>query len=167
MTREEDQNPLQLTFLEPDALSQLAGSRTATPHPAPERRRAATWMNLINTGTRLDAVTNERLTHVCKATGQGLQDVWEAAINFYCDQFYPPIPKEMPDETDLDIPRFTRRTHAWNEDGDEGTLVTARLKQNTRARLVEACHRMRENGNVVITDALNAWFNHLDKGGRP
>lgn len=161
--RKTDTDPRQLAFIEPDS-SMLAIPRTTRPNPTPERRRVATWMNLINTGTRLDEATNRRLTATCKATGEGLQDVWESAINFYCDKFFPPIPKEIADLTDLEIPRFTRTSHSSDE--DHGTLVTVRLKQNTRARLVEACHRVRENGGVVITDALNAWFNHLDKGGR-
>ncbi|NRQ34477.1 hypothetical protein HII36_21855 [Nonomuraea sp. NN258] len=158
--RREPTDPRQVTFQSPDNSEPLAKPRTRS---TPTRTKKAQWTQLINTGTRLDAHTNERLDNVCASTGLGLQQVWETAINYYCDQFDPPIPKTMPDQTDLDIPRFTRRASV---DEEEETLVTARITPNTRARLVEACHRQHEPGRVVIPAALNAWFDHLDKGGR-
>jgi hypothetical protein len=135
----------------------LAQPRTR-PAPNPGRTKAVQWTQLINTGTRLDEDTIERMDDACQRTGLGVQGVWEEAINYYCDQVG--VPAEMPPGSEREpIPRPTVPA----ADPDSLTLVTARLTPNTRARLVAGCHQQGQGGQEFIPDALNAWFDHLDE----
>ncbi|MEV0236796.1 hypothetical protein [Nonomuraea sp. NPDC050786] len=133
----------------------------AKPRTRPARTKAVRWIDLINTGTRLDPDTMERLNDACDTTGLGLQGVWEAAINYYCDQLG--VPAEMPPGSEREpIPRPSTPPG----DTEQLKLVTTRLTPNTRARLVAGCHVEEQGGQEFIPAALNAWFDHLDESGR-
>jgi hypothetical protein len=136
----------------------LAEPRTRS---GPQRGKAATWTNRINTGSRLDEDTIERMNDAIHRTGLGLQGVWEQAINYYCDQIG--IPAEMPPGSERErIPRPSEPL----ADPESLTLITVRLNPNTRARLVAGCHLEELGGQEFIPAALNAWFDHLDESGR-
>jgi hypothetical protein len=136
----------------------LAQPRTRS---APTRTKAVRWTDLVNTGTRLDEDTIERLDDACERTGLGVQGVWEEAINYYCNQLG--IPAEMPPGSERDpLPRPS----APAADPDSLKLITARIAPNTRARLVAGCHMEEMGGQEFIPAALNAWFDHLDESSQ-
>ncbi|MFI9553659.1 hypothetical protein [Nonomuraea endophytica] len=123
----------------------------------PARGRVATWTNLKSTGARLNRATDWRLTKAAERTGQGVQDIWEAAINAYCDRLG--IPQKMPDDASTKLPSPER----YQERGGL-KLVVVRLTHNTRARLAEACIRQYLGGGEGIVEALNE---HFDEVGIP
>ncbi|SEU46885.1 hypothetical protein [Nonomuraea wenchangensis] len=97
----------------------------------------------------------------CENTGLGVRDVWEQAINYYCDQLG--IPEQMPlDNAHDPIPRPSEPA----ADPSALKLITARLEPNTRARLIDGCHLEGLGGQEFIPQALNAWFDHLDQSGQ-
>ncbi|GAA3722658.1 hypothetical protein GCM10022224_104390 [Nonomuraea antimicrobica] len=120
---------------------------------APTRGRVATWTTLRNTGTRLDDATNSRMTKAHDRAGKGVRDIWEEAINAYCDKLG--VPQEMPEDAELKIPAPKKN----NMGG--GKLIMVRLTRNTRARLVEGCLREDLGGRPFISDALNDYFDDL------
>ncbi|MFI7136189.1 hypothetical protein ACIBQ1_61845 [Nonomuraea sp. NPDC050153] len=151
-------DPRQVTFQSPDEGRSLAQPRTRS---TPTRTKAVKWTDLINTGTRLDPDTLERLDAACEITGLGVQGVWEEAITYYCDRLG--IPAEMPEGSEKEpIPRPS----APAADPESLTLITARIKPNTRARLIAGCHHEELGGQEFIPQALNAWFDHLDDSRR-
>ncbi|TMR87810.1 hypothetical protein [Nonomuraea basaltis] len=157
MARRKSTDPRQVTFQPPTP----GGKPLAKPQTrrAPARTKAVRWTDLINTGTRLDEDTIERLDDACQRTGLGVQGVWEEAINYYCDQLG--IPAEMPPGSDMTVPRPSVPA----ADPESLKLITARLTPNTRARLVAGCHLEELGGQEFIPAALNAWFD-LDESGR-
>ncbi|MCF6467323.1 hypothetical protein FAF44_02700 [Nonomuraea sp. MG754425] len=137
-----------------DDSASLAKPRTA-------RTKAVGWTDLVNTGTRLDEDTIDRMNNAIEHTGLGLQGVWEAAITYYCDHLG--IPAQMPEGSEKNpIPRPSTPA----ADPDSLTLITARIKPNTRARLSAGCHLEGLGGQEFIPAALNAWFDHLDETGQ-
>ncbi|TMR10236.1 hypothetical protein ETD86_40390 [Nonomuraea turkmeniaca] len=157
MARRRTTDPRQVTFQPPGESSKHS---LAQPRTRPTRTKAVKWTDLINTGTRLDEDTIDRMNDAIGRTGLGLQGVWEAAINWYCDQLG--IPTKMPPDSDKNIPRPT----APAADPDSLTLITARITPNTRYRLVAGCHQEEQGGQEFIPTALNAWFDHLDETGQ-
>ncbi|MEU7855161.1 hypothetical protein [Nonomuraea sp. NPDC049141] len=159
MARRRTTDPRQVTFQPPGGTpGSLAQPRTR--RPAPARTKAVRWTDLINTGTRLDEDTIERMNDAVEDTGLGLQGVWEEAINYYCDRLDPAIPAELPPGTEKDpVPRPSEPA----ADPDSLTLITARLTPNTRRRLLSGCHQEKLGGQEFIPAALNAWFDHLNE----
>ncbi|TDD11315.1 hypothetical protein [Nonomuraea diastatica] len=112
-----------------------------------------------STTARLDQDTDDRLTAAVDHTGKGVQDIWEAAINFLADQHG--IRKEMPAGADLTLPRPIE-----NRTFDEDTVkATVRLTRNTRARLAAAASRLGLGGSEAVVEALNAWFDQQSVPG--
>ncbi|MGR6915355.1 hypothetical protein ACU635_14015 [[Actinomadura] parvosata] len=93
------------------------------------------------------------MTKAHDRTGKGVRDIWEEAINAYCDKLG--VPKEMPEDASLKIPAPKKN----NMSG--GKLVMVRLDRNTRARLVEGCLREDLGGRPFISEALNDYFDSL------
>ncbi|MGR6921232.1 hypothetical protein ACU635_43910 [[Actinomadura] parvosata] len=155
--RRQPADPRQVTFQPPgDDRASLAGPRTR-----PSRRKSLQWTDRINTGARLDEDTIARMDEVCEHTSLGVQDIWESAINYYCDQIG--IPAELPPGTERErIPRPSEPA----ADPESLTLITVRLLPATRARLVAGCRQEGLGGQEFIPDALNAWFDHLDQSGQ-
>jgi predicted DNA-binding protein len=114
---------------------------------------------LHSTTARLDQDTDDRLTAAVEHTGKGVQDIWEAAINFLADQHG--ILKKMPAGADLTLPRPIE-----NRTFDEDTVkATVRLTRNTRARLAAAASRLGLGGSEAVVEALNAWFDQQSVPG--
>ncbi|WP_188194872.1 hypothetical protein [Nonomuraea sp. SYSU D8015] len=160
MARRQRPDPRQVTFQPPIPGTHALAQPQTRSGPNPVRTRAVQWTKGINTGTRFDQDTIERMDLACARTGLGLQAVWEAAINWYCDRLG--IPAEMPPGSEkAAIPRPSERA------AEAGTLITVRITPNTRARLVAGCHRTGLGGREFIPQALNAWFDHLDETDQP
>ncbi|SDJ53793.1 hypothetical protein SAMN05421869_1115 [Nonomuraea jiangxiensis] len=123
------------------------------------RVREAQWVNLHVTSARLDQDTDERLSAAVERTGQGVQDIWEEAINFFADQNG--IPEEMPANADVKLPSPTEYRTA----GQDLVHTTVRLTTNTRARLAATASRLGLGGSECVVDALNAWFDELGVPG--
>ncbi|WP_431928701.1 hypothetical protein [Nonomuraea jabiensis] len=145
-------NPRHVTFAEPD---KAAAEPPAPRVRRPQRLREVQWTNLLTTSARLDPDTNDRLTAAVDHTGQGVQDIWEEAINFFADRTS--IPEEMPAGADLKLPSPTEYRTA----GQGLKHTTVRLTTNTRARLVAAASSLGLGGSESIIEALNAWFDEL------
>ncbi|MEV4079173.1 hypothetical protein AB0J43_02620 [Nonomuraea fuscirosea] len=161
MARRNSADPREVTFQPPGGDDTHSLAKPRTRRRAPARTKAVTWTDRINTGTRLDEDTIERLNDACDRTGLGVQGVWESAINYYCDRLG--IPAEMPPGTEREpIPRPSEPP----ADPDSLQLITVRLAPNTRGRLVAGCHLEELGGQEFIPAALNAWFDHLDESGR-
>ncbi|MFG3438395.1 hypothetical protein ACGF0J_14220 [Nonomuraea sp. NPDC047897] len=156
--------PPQPAFLEPDAAT--AQQPTAQPQSArtaPRRIRKPKWTQLRPTVARLYTDIDERLTTALEATGMGPQETFELAINTYCDALQPPIPPEMPQDADLKIPRDPNQPPPGTPaDRPTAPATVVRLKSNTRARLVAACHQEQMGGKALINDALEAYLDELD-----
>ncbi|MGI5281728.1 hypothetical protein ACQEVF_59305 [Nonomuraea polychroma] len=154
----------QPTFIEPDPAA--AQQPTAEPQSArtgPRRGRKPQWTKLQPTIAHLYEDIDERLTAALETTGMGLQETFEEAINTYCDALRPPIPAEMPEDADLKMPRDPNQPPPGTP-VDRPTVAPAvvRLKRNTRARLVAACHQEQMGGKAVINDAIEAYLDELD-----
>ncbi|MEU7911385.1 hypothetical protein [Microbispora bryophytorum] len=155
--------PLQLTFIEPGTAA--AQPPAAEPQPArePRRIRKPKWTELHPTVAHLFTDIDERLTGALEATGLGLQDTFEVAINTYCDALRPPIPAQMPDDADIRIPRDPNPPLPGTPlDRPTAKPAVVRLQRNTRARLVAACHQERMGGKALINDAIEAYLDELD-----
>ncbi|TMR92832.1 hypothetical protein [Nonomuraea basaltis] len=154
----------QPTFTEPDpaALQQpTAGPQSA--RPGPRRGRKPQWTKLKPTIAHLYEDINDRLTDVIEATGMGLQETFEEAINTYCDALRPPIPAEMPEDADLKLPRDPNQPPPGTPaDRPTAPPAVVRLQPNTRARLVAACNQEKMGGKAVINDAIEAYLDELD-----
>ncbi|MEW1847668.1 hypothetical protein AB0392_57750 [Nonomuraea angiospora] len=158
VARRQRPDPRQVTSQQPGDNASLAQPRTRS---TPTRTKAVKWTDLVNTGTRLDEDTIDRMNDAIERTGLGLQGVWEEAITYYCDQLG--IPAKMPEGSEKDpIPRPS----APAADPESLTLITARITPNTRARLIAGCHQEELGGQEFIPAALNAWFDHLDESSR-
>jgi hypothetical protein len=152
---------LQLEFLAPDTTP----PPVATPQPerrtrAPQRSRQPVWTKLKPTKAYLLEDTDARLTTACESHGIGLQDVFEAAINSYCDTLNPPIPEQMPEDSDLSVPRDPDFVPGVSRDRTTRQVVV-RLTSNTKARLVAGCKQERLGGTDFANDALNHYFDQL------
>ncbi|SDL75379.1 hypothetical protein SAMN05421874_128100 [Nonomuraea maritima] len=143
-------DPRTVAFVEP-------GKAQAEPQAPrrPMRVREAQWTNLHTTSARLDSTTDDRLTAAVQRTGQGPQEIWEDAINFFSDRTG--IPEEMPATADLKLPSPTE----YRKGGQDLLQTTVRLTTNTRARLAAAASRLGLGGAETIIEALNAWFDEL------
>ncbi|MEV1167419.1 hypothetical protein [Nonomuraea sp. NPDC049784] len=145
-------SPRQVAFVEP---GEAAAEPPAPRVRRPQRLREVQWTNLRTTSARLDADTNDRLTAAVGRTGQGVQDIWEEAVNFFADRTG--IPEEMPAGADLKLPSPTEYRTA----GQDLKHTTVRLTTNTRARLAAAASSLGLGGSECIVEALNAWFDEL------
>ncbi|MEV1170142.1 hypothetical protein [Nonomuraea sp. NPDC049784] len=127
------------------------------------RIRSPKWTGLQPTIAHLYTDIDDRLTHALKITGEGLQETFEAAINTYCDALQPPIPAEMPTDAEaLKMPRDPNQPPPGTPaDRPTAPPAVVRLKPNTRARLVAACHQEQMGGKAVINDAIEAYLDEL------
>ncbi|TMR99571.1 hypothetical protein [Nonomuraea basaltis] len=141
-----------VVFVEP-------GKAAAEPQTSAQRRpmrlREAQWTNLHSTSARLDPDTDDRLTAAVKRTKQGIQDIWEEAINFFADQNG--IQEEMPANANMELPSPAEYRTA----GQDLARATVRLTTNTRARLAAVASRLGLGGSECVVEALNAWFDEL------
>ncbi|WP_433355495.1 hypothetical protein ACQP25_16895 [Microtetraspora malaysiensis] len=138
---------------------------TAEPQSArPSRRiRKPTWTELKPTIAHLYTDIDERLTTALEATGMGLQETFEDAINIYCDALRPPIPAEMHEDADLKVPRDPNQPPVGTPlDRPTAPPAVVRLQRNTRARLVAACKQGQMGGKAVINDAIEAYLDELE-----
>ncbi|MBB5140494.1 hypothetical protein HNP84_010262 [Thermocatellispora tengchongensis] len=97
----------------------------------------------------------------------GLQDVFELAINTYCDALEPPIPANMPADANLKVPRDPHQPPPGTP-VDRPTVkpsAVVRLERNTRARLVAACEQEEMGGKAIINDAIEAYLDELNFDG--
>ncbi|WP_433426234.1 hypothetical protein ACQP1V_43060 (plasmid) [Microtetraspora malaysiensis] len=163
--------PPQPLFLEADPESSASptaktGSPEAEPQsprrqPAGIRSRKPVWTTLKPTIAHLLADVDARLTTACDQTGNGVQWTFEAAINGYCDVLVPPIPAEMPEDSDLQVPRDPNPGLPGTPKNEDTRKTVVRLKPNTRARLVAGCKQEQLGGKDFINDALSAYFDRL------
>ncbi|MEV6157903.1 hypothetical protein AB0L53_46950 [Nonomuraea sp. NPDC052129] len=109
---------------------------------------------LYSTGARLDDATRKRVKTAADQTGNGLQGVWEEAINAYASRCG--VPETMPKGAEVTLPTPRK---AKSSGGPKPASV--RLTENTRARLVAVCVQQSRTGGEVIAEALNDFCDHL------
>ncbi|WP_424533705.1 hypothetical protein ACOZ38_25550 [Sphaerisporangium viridialbum] len=138
---------------------------TSRPRKAPTRTRKPVWTTRKPTIAHLYEDINDRLNDALESTGFGLQDLFELAIDAYCNDLNPPIPEQMPEDSDLKVPR-NPNADLPGTPSERVTVPPAviRLMPNTRARLVAACKQEQLGGKDVINDALLAYLDRLDMG---
>ncbi|GAA2830425.1 hypothetical protein GCM10020220_073160 [Nonomuraea rubra] len=138
----------------------------STRRGGPRRLRAVRWTNLVPTTIYLYSDIDDRLTTALDDMGMGPQEAWELAINTYCDALQPPIPAVFPepiDKANLKVPRDPNPPPPGTpRDRPVAPGSVVRLKRNTRARLVAACHQEQMGGMAVLNDAMEAYLDELD-----
>ncbi|MEV0994347.1 hypothetical protein [Nonomuraea sp. NPDC050202] len=144
----------------PQAQQPTAEPQSGRTKPRGIRKRK--WTELQPTIAHLYEDINERLTHALEVTEMGLQETFELAINTYCDALKPLIPAEMPENADLKMPRDPFQPPPGTpRDRPTAPPAVVRLRRNTRARLVAACHQENMGGKAVINDAIEAYLDEL------
>lgn len=133
----------------------------AEPQSGGRRIRQPKWTNLHPTIAHLYTETDERLTYALEATGDGLQETFEAVINTYCGDAatHPRGHARGRRHQAAARPQPVAARHTSRPGHREACVV--RLKRNTRARLVAACKQEQMGGKAIVNDAIEAYLDEL------